>query len=362
MRIVIDATPLLIRSAGVKSYLYYWIEHLRRAAGAEAIRTFPSLPQLGPLRHDGSIAPLLPTLRGLAGLAAANCSPLPVFDWAARRATVFHATSLVRRPPRRVRLTTTIHDMTSWLHPELHRSATIDGDRAFGELMRRADALIAVSASAKDDAVRLAGIPPGKITVIHSGIPAAFFDPRGVSEVRERYRLTRPFVLFIGTIEPRKNLDLLFDAWQAMPASLRDEFELVIAGPVGWASEATKARLGKFRHLGYLPEPDIAPLTAAAAVFAYPSLYEGFGFPVVQAMAAGVPVVTSNVSSLPEVAGDAAVLIDPRSLAELRDALCRLLLSPDLRADLSLRGKARAARFRWERCAAESLEFFAKAI
>jgi glycosyltransferase involved in cell wall biosynthesis len=132
----------------------------------------------------------------------------------------------------------------------------------------------------------------------------------------------------------------------------------VIAGPIGWASAATRARLQEFRHLGYLPEADIAPLTAAATVFAYPSLYEGFGFPVVQAMAAGAPVVTSNVSSLPEVTGDAAVLVDPRSSSELRDALCRLLLSPELRADLAARGRARAEAFRWEKCAAESLRFF----
>jgi glycosyltransferase involved in cell wall biosynthesis len=176
--------------------------------------------------------------------------------------------------------------------------------------------------------------------------------------VRKQYRLTRPFVLFIGTIEPRKNLDVLFDAYEALPGAVRREFELVIAGPIGWAPAATTARLQGFRHLGYLPESDIAPLTAAATVFAYPSLYEGFGFPVVQAMAAGVPVVTSNVSSLPEVAGDAAVLVDPRSAGELRDALCRLLLSPELRAGLVARGRARAADFRWEKCAAESLQFF----
>ena len=358
MRVAIDAIPLLIRSAGVKNYLYYWIDHLRRLAGTDAIRTFPSMPHLGPLRHDGSIAPGWTTLKGLASLAAANYSPAPILDWSSRGANVFHATNLVRHPPQRVRLTATIHDMTSWLLPELHPSANIRADQNFVELMRRADGLIAVSASTKNDAVRLAGIAPEKVTVIHSGIPAAFFEPAGVEDVRKRYRLTRPFVLFIGTIEPRKNLDILFDAYGALPDTVRREFELVIAGPIGWASAATRARLQEFRHLGYLPEADIAPLTAAATVFAYPSLYEGFGFPVVQAMAAGAPVVTSNVSSLPEVTGDAAVLVDPRSSSELRDALCRMLLSPELRADLAARGRARAEAFRWEKCAAESLRFF----
>ena len=176
--------------------------------------------------------------------------------------------------------------------------------------------------------------------MIHSGVPDAFFDPdaAAVERVRERYGLRRPFVLFVGTIEPRKNLDLLIGAYQDLPASTREAFELVIAGPSGWAAPETKARLRSARYLGYVPEPDLAPLTAAATVFAYPSLYEGFGFPVAQAMAAGVPVVTSNVSSLPEIAGDAALLVDPRSQAELRDALGRLLDSPERRAEMAAAG------------------------
>src|SRR5262245_1559972 len=190
MRVVIDAVPLLIRSAGVKSYLYYWIEHLRRLAGPDSIRTFPSLPTLGPLRHDASIASGWSTLKGLGGLAAANYTPLPVLDWSTRGADVFHATNLVQHPPRRRKLTATIHDLTSWLLPELHPSANIRADRSFAELMRRADGLIAVSASTKDDAVRLTGIQPERITVIHSGIPEAFFAPAGAEEVRMRYRLS----------------------------------------------------------------------------------------------------------------------------------------------------------------------------
>src|SRR5262249_52695567 len=210
------------------------------------------------------------------------------------------------------------------------------------------------------DAVRVLGLDPEKIEVIHSGVGEAFFDPpaREIEHVRSEYRLERPFVLFIGTVEPRKNLDLLLDAFAALPESLRKAHDLVVAGPIGWAGEKTKARLGDVRYLGYVPEQDLAPLTGAAAVFAYPSLYEGFGFPVAQAMAAGVPVLTSNVSSLPEVAGDGALLVDPRSLVELRDGLEAMLASETLRLELAARGRKRAEEFRWERCAAKSLEFF----
>jgi glycosyltransferase involved in cell wall biosynthesis len=360
MRVVVDAVPLLVRSAGVKNYLYHWITHLRRAAGTDSVGTFPALGELGRLRHDGSVAGGWRTMRGLGLLALANYTPLAVLGMAARGADVFHASNLVRRPPGNARLSTTLHDLTSWLMPELHPRANRRADGAFAGLLRRADGIIAVSQSTRDDAVRALGIAEERITVIHSGIAEAFFSPPAgaVDEVRRRYGLARPFVLFVGTVEPRKNLDGLLDAWAAVPATVREEFDLVLAGPMGWAGTATAARVRAMRYLGYVPEADLAPLTAAAAVFAYPSLYEGFGFPVAQAMAAGVPVVTSNVSSLPEIAGDAALLVDPRSERELRDALVRLLTSPSLRGELAARGRERAERFRWEACAEKSWEFF----
>ena len=360
MRVVIDAVPLLIRSAGVKNYLYHWIEHLRRAAPPGTIATFPALGGFGPLRHQASMAGGWRTGTGLAALALANYTRLPVLDWLTHGADVFHCSGLTRHPPRRARLTATIHDMTCWLMPELHPAANLRADRGFEGILRRADRLIAVSESTKRDAVRVLGLGPEKITVIHSGIAAAFFDVRGegMEGVRARYGLKRPFVLFVGTIEPRKNIGMLLDAYEALPASVREEFELVVAGPMGWAPAEMVARVRRIRYLGYVPEADIAPLTAAATVFAYPSLYEGFGFPVAQAMAAGTPVITSNVSSLPEITGDAAVLIDPRSVGELRDGLNRLLLSATLRAELAGRGRLRARAFGWEACAARSLGFF----
>jgi alpha-1,3-rhamnosyl/mannosyltransferase len=360
MRVVIDAVPLLVRSAGVKNHLYHWIEHLRRAAGEETVSTFPALSGFGPLRHNRSIAGGWRTGTGLAALALANYSGLPVLDWLTHDADVFHCSGLTRHPPRRARLTATIHDMTCRLMPELHPAANLRADRNFERILRRADGLIAVSESTKRDAVRVLGLRPEKIAVIHSGIAAAFFDASGeaIDAVRARYGLNRPFVLFVGTIEPRKNIDMLLDAYEGLPASVRQEFELVVAGPMGWAAAETTARVRRVRYLGYIPEPDIAPLTAAATVFAYPSLYEGFGFPVAQAMAAGTPVIASNVSSLPEITGDAAVLIDPRSPGELRDGLRRLLLSPTLRAELAGKGRERAGGFRWEACATRSLVFF----
>ena len=360
MRVVIDAVPLLVRSAGVKNYLYHWIRELRRAAGPSRVGTFPAMADFGSLQHERSVAARWRTISGLGALALSNHTPLPVLDWLTRGASIFHASTLTHYPPRRPRLTATIYDLTCWIMPELHTPANLRAERAFAEVLRNASRLIAISESTRCDAARVLKLPAEKIAVIHPGIAESFFhvDGASIAAVRARYGLTRPFVLFVGTIEPRKNVDALLDGFAALPASLREEFELVLAGPSGWAPAATLARLSSARYLGYVPEQDLAPLTAAATVFAYPSLYEGFGFPLAQAMAVGVPAITSNVSSLPEIAGDAALLIDPRSQAELRDGLARLLLSPGLRADLAARGRARALQFRWETCAAQSLRFF----
>ena len=362
MRVVVDATPLLVRSAGVKNYLYHLIQHLRLAAGSAAIDTFPALPDIRPLTHEASVTTPLRTFAGLATLAASNYTPLPVLEFLTRGADIFHSTVLVRRPPSRPRLTATVHDLTGFLMPELHPLANLVAEANFAHLARRADGLIAVSECTRQDAIRTLGISPDKIHTIHSGIAPAYFSPPAdrVDAVRARYHLGRPFVLFIGTIEPRKNVDLLLDVWESLPLTAREHYDLVIAGPIGWASGATIERLAGIRYLGYIPEPDLAPLTAAAEVFVYPSLYEGFGFPVAQALAAGAPVITSNVSSLPEVAGDAALLVDPRSQSELRAAILRVLTSPELADALAAAGRTRAQEFRWERCAAKSLEFFRK--
>jgi alpha-1,3-rhamnosyl/mannosyltransferase len=357
VRVLIDATPLLVRSAGVKNYLYYWIRHLQSAAGGEAIDTFPGLPTTGPLDHEASIANRWRTISGLAALAFTNYTPLPALEWEARAADIFHASVLVRKPPRRPRLTATIYDMTCWLMPELHTAQNLRAERSFAEILRKADRLIAISQSTREDATRVLGLAPEKIDVIYPGVAEPFFAPPA-REIRKRYALARPYVLFVGTIEPRKNLDTLLDAYAGLPGDVRQEFDLAVIGPSGWASTETKARLGGVRYLGYVPEEDLAPITAGATVFAYPSLYEGFGFPVAQAMAAGVPVITSNISSLPEIAGDAALLVDPRSVSDLRGALARVLLSPELRAGMAARGRVRAQAFRWDACAEQSLAFF----
>ena len=192
---------------------------------------------------------------------------------------------------------------------------------------------MADSENTRLDAIRILGIPPEKIRVIYLGVPDRYFgvSSQEVASAADACQLRRPYFLSIGTIEPRKNVDTLLAAWSSLPTSFRDEYELVIVGMPGWRSDATMQRIrdaeaggGGVRYLGYVAEPNLPGLTAGATALVYPSLYEGFGLPVAQAMAAGCPVVTSNVSSLPEVAGDAALMIDPLSVSDLAAAIFRM--------------------------------------
>ena len=357
MRITIDATSALVRSAGVKSYTYHWLRSLRQQAGVgEEIRAFPLLDNWGgmdhELDHEHSALSLPSTVGRLALLHSVNVLGPPVLDLLLRGTDVFHAGNLVRQAPRGPRLTATIHDLTAWIMPEVHRRSTLRADSAFEERLRRADGLIAVSENTRQDAIRLLGIRPETIRTIHSGVPDEYFD--AVPRAR-----AKPYVLFVGTVEPRKNLDTLLNAWRLIRADLREHFDLVIAGPQGWNSSGTMARVRQeASYLGYVPEAELPGLIAGATLFVYPSLYEGFGFPVVQAMAANVAVLSSRTSCLPEIGGDAAVYVDPRSPSEIAAQLTRLLESPEERSTLAQLGRVRAECYRWERCARESLEFF----
>jgi glycosyltransferase involved in cell wall biosynthesis len=341
---------------------------LRRLLGDEQVRLFPFLERLPALDHEGSVADPPGTLARQALLFAMNLWPNHAADLLAPPDGIFHATKLLY-PPRHLRLTATLHDMTCWLLPEFHQSANVAAEKRFSEcIWKRAAGLIAVSENTRRDAVKVLGLKQETIEVIYPGVADPFFEATADTSVRARLKhgLSRPYALYVGTIEPRKNLDRLLDAWQSLPASVREQFDLVVAGPEGWQSAGTLARLRAptpgIRYLAYVPEPDLPGITAGATVFVYPSLYEGFGFPVAQAMAAGVPVITSDLSSLPEVTGGAAALIDPHSPAELRAALDHLLTSPAARAQLATAGRIHAQRFRWDLCARRSVEFFERLV
>jgi glycosyltransferase involved in cell wall biosynthesis len=365
MRVSIDCTPLLMRSAGVKTYLYHWTESLRHLAGREAVQLFPFLDTPGPLNHEATVIGRYATTARILFLYFSNLGRNPVLDGLFSGIDLFHASNQVRNPPRNKKLTTTLHDLTCWVMPEMHRATTVAADKRFAQrIALRANGVIAISESTRRDAVEHLRLAPEKIEVIYPGVSEAFFNtrPEGVDAVKRKYGLAKPYLLFVSTIEPRKNADGLLDAYEGIGDELRAEFELVLVGSIGWAAPATIARLrsppSSVRYLGYVPEEDLPSLTAGAAVCVYPSFYEGFGLPVAQALAAGVPVLTSHISSLPEVAGEAAVYVDPRSRSSIRGGIRKLLLSASLREKLAVAARRRGPRFRWEETARQSWRFF----
>jgi alpha-1,3-rhamnosyl/mannosyltransferase len=221
--------------------------------------------------------------------------------------------------------------------------------------LRRAAALPCISQATRDDLVARFPATAGKAVAIPLAADAAFASAQA-GDAPSRHGLEKPYVLAVGTLEPRKNLARLMAAWLRLPEALRERLALALVGPRGWDDEAIvrTARQAGARLLGRVSDADLAALYAGCAAFAYPSLYEGFGLPVLEAMSAGAPVVTSSVSSLPEVAGDAALLVDPYDEAAIAGALERVLTDPGLAADLGERGRRRAAEFSWERCARET--------
>lgn len=363
--VCVDCSPLLVRSAGVKTYYYHWLKALL-ADSADTIRTFLAPGDLTQLVHHGGLC-MYP--RQILTLLALKRLPGAFTQLAAPRCDVFHVSNLLRKAPPGARLSATLHDLTPWILPECHTGRMVAADKAFASrVLSRASGVVAISENTRSDAIRILNLDPEKIQVIYPGVSEQYF---GVTEhdaqaAAALYHLPKPYFLSVGTIEPRKNLDTLLNAWDSLPLSFRQCHDLVIAGMPGWRSGTTFARIddaseaGRIRYLGYVPEAAMSGLTAHATALVYPSLYEGFGLPVAQAMAAGCPVITSATSSLPEITAGAALLTDPKSVAELAAAMLKMGDSGDLRARLRAEGRIQAARFTWKSAADASLRYFEK--
>ncbi len=375
-KVCLDISPVVHGKAGLASYARELAEHLVSGEPGNQYSLF---------HYDvHPPVPLPPALAGLPrrsvglsarwwrlGVAAATLAGVNL-DRLCPDADLFHATEHLLPPLRRVKTVFTFHDAIYALFPKYH----LPMNRAYLGLMmprflRRADAIITISECSQRDATRLYGIPAERFHVIYEGVDPRFRPARQKTDLDEtlrRYRLPQEYLLAVGTIEPRKNLDRLLDAFVAVRSRPgRGNLRLVIVGKKGWLYQGFFQRLAELGlddgqqvvFPGYVADEDLPAIYAGAACFVFPSLYEGFGLPVLEAMACGAPVVCSDASSLPEVAGDAALMVRPDDTGGLADAIDRILTDSQLRDDLVVRGIRRAERFTWERTARQTAEVYA---
>jgi glycosyltransferase involved in cell wall biosynthesis len=365
VRIAFDGTTLRPGRTGVGYYTEHLLRHLaREGTGDELIvvsnrpvdLTRP-LPEGVRLAASPWRAPRMVWMQVLVPRALRRLQP-----------DVVHFTNGMVPFASPVPTVVTIHDMSLTLYPRYHPPRRVLLNRPFVDLAaRRADAIITVSQSAKRDIVGLYGLSPERVHVVHEAAAPQFrpvADRAELDRVRRRYGLADRFILYVGTIEPRKNLPKLIEGFAARRKAGDLPHQLVCAGPYGWLSGDIEEKIDHLRvadairFTGYVPFDDLPALYSLAEMFVFPSLYEGFGLPVIEAMASGTPVITGHVPALAEVAGGAVEHVDRLDAGTLGDAMVALARDRDRREHLIARGLARARTFSWERAARETLEVY----
>lgn len=357
LRVAFDATSLLDAPTGVGRFTDALV---RRLATRADVRLAPFAITW---RGRGRLGPALPSGSPVAGRAvpARLVRVLwrlhlnaPSAEWLAGPCDVVHGPNFVVPPARHAAEVLTVHDLTSIRFPEL---CTVDTRRYPGLIARAVERgawIHAVSAFVADEVRTAFAVDPDRVVVVPNGVsPPPDAGPGADASTGRHLAGADRYVLALGTVEPRKDLPTLVAAFDAVAGSDRD-VHLVIAGPDGWGVEAlTRSRdrathRRRIRRLGWVTDQQRAALLRGASVFAYPSRYEGFGLPPLEAMAVGTPVLTTTAGALPEVVGDAARLVPPHDADALAAAMSELLTDHDLRRSLVERGRARAARYDWD--------------
>jgi len=353
------------RGAGASWYVHHMLCHLPDADPGLRYTAFLSEPRfVAP--HGMSVRRSLWSTRSpYARVAWEQCAaPLALFR---ERVDLLHAMALVAPAASPCPTVVTVFDLSYLLFPNAFKAANRLYLRCLvGLSARRASRVIAISESTRQDVIARLHVPADRVRTISCGVDSAFrpLPAADVDAFRRDKGLPQRFILYLGTIEPRKNVSRLVEAFDGLVSSApRDtvDLHLVIAGGTGWMFDAILARIhdspvhDRIHLPGYVPEEEKPLWYNAATCFCYPSLYEGFGLPPLEAMACGVPVIASDVSSLPEVVGDAGIVVAPTDTDALIDALHRVLANAALRAELAHRGLARAGCFSWAEAARQTV-------
>jgi glycosyltransferase involved in cell wall biosynthesis len=370
MRIAIDARIAYYTRAGIGQYTVRLAEHLASLAPHETFLLLQSRKDREALvqqPHVHRVGLWTPSHNRLEQLLLSLELPLRRLD-----VDVLHSPDFI--PPLRLnhlKSVITVHDLAFLRWPHF---LTEDSARYYGQIdqaVERADHIIAVSHSTRDDLVNLLGVPTERITVVHEAADPLYRPvpaPTARATLKGKYPLPEEFIFFVSTIEPRKNIGTLLRAYHHLRHHYGVKAGLVLAGTIGWLSDQVFDDVDALdlqdhvTFLGRVDNGDLLYLYNAARCLAHPAFYEGFGLPPLEAMACGTPVVVSNVSSLPEVVGDAALLVDPEEEEELAIALYRLLQDDELHASLVQKGLARAQVFSWERTARETMAVYRRVV
>ena len=364
MRIAIDTRKL--HDFGIGTYVRNLVHGLaRRQDDAEYVL----LVKKADIDYARALGPRFEALQVEAGNYSIS------EQWAVPRALtgarvqLFHARHYVVSPMTRVPFVVTIHDCIHLRFPEYlpNRAASYYARVMMRSSARRSKRILTVSEASKQDILHYLRVPPGKIEVVYNALDERLAErptPQEMDRVRDRYQLTAPFILYAGNIKPHKNVDRLIEAYSILRRRGLEHVKLLLIGDQISKYPNLRRLVHRFqlhqhvRFLGYVPDKTLAALYRLASLFVFPSLYEGFGLPPLEAMAAGTPVITSNVSSLPEVVGEAAVLIDPMDAGAIADAMVDVLGNEPRRLALIEAGFARVQRFSWDRSVARIHELY----
>jgi glycosyltransferase involved in cell wall biosynthesis len=368
MKVAFNGTALLSPLTGVGQYAYHLARGLQQEPDLDLLLFYANRFER---RIGAGAPPLVGKMRGLVRRLVPNSYEISrwlqqrLFNRGARanRFDLYHEPNFLAYEFDGPSVLT-VHDL-SWIrYPHTHPVERVNAmEKYFEPGLRRASLVLTDSEFVKREVVEVFGVDPARIVPVALGLDP-IFKPMSAQETQAELAVHQldhgKYFLSVGTMEPRKNIEATVDAYGRLPQKLRHRFPLVMAGMRGWRTTSMEKVLaplvssGQVRILGYLERSELATVTAGALAMVYPSLYEGFGLPPLEAMGCGVPAIASNSSSLPEVVGDTGLSVDPLDVDGLSHAMRLMAETPSLRAALAVKAQARAATFTWERCASET--------